>query len=371
MSPARPARESPRPAGDAPRVRLDFRSGGWVLLLAGMLCLTLVLWAVAGIMLGAPGRIGDGRRVESYGFDLSTVLVPRDQIVAGGISKDYEIRAIVDPATLTLDAIERLREEERFKYLVPDDRVIGVALGGEARAYPLSVLNQHEIVNDTLGGVPIAVTYNPLSDAAVVVNRRVGAETLTFGVSGLLLDSNLLAYDRRDEPGVESLWSPLQRRAIAGPAAAEGATLRVVPAVLTTWSDWLRLHPATDVLAPLPSMGERYEQTYGTYLDSDEIRFPVSPLPPGDGPAPKSRVLVVFHGERPIVFHLPELAAAARSSGGGDAGSVVRTVDERPLEIAYDLRAGTARARWMDTGETPPQAFAFWFAWHAVQRPDE
>ena len=113
------------------------------------------------------------------------------------------------------------------RFLVPGDLVIGLSLHGEARAYPLEILALHEVCNDTLGGEPILVTYQPLCDSAVVFERRVDGHTREFGVSGLLYNSNLLMYDRHPEqPQDESLWSQLQFRALAGPAAAQHATLR-------------------------------------------------------------------------------------------------------------------------------------------------
>jgi hypothetical protein len=96
------------------------------------------------------------------------------------------LQALVDPPTVAGSDIKRINADQRGKFLVSSDRVIGVSLNGAHRAYPLQVMNCHEIVNDTLGGVPIAVTYNPLCDSVVVFERELDGETLVFGVSGLL-----------------------------------------------------------------------------------------------------------------------------------------------------------------------------------------
>ena len=103
------------------------------------------------------------------------------------------------------------------------------------RAYPLRVLVWHEVVNDTVSGLPILVTYNPLSEGIAVFDRRVAGRTLSFGVSGLLYQSNLLMYDRDGTRGAESLWSQLQARAVSGPAAGAGQTLELVPFALARW----------------------------------------------------------------------------------------------------------------------------------------
>lgn len=135
----------------------------------------------------------------------------------------------------------------------PDDDVVGIQLGGEARAYPIRYLNYHEIANDSLGGVPIAVTWCPLCGSAVVYDRRPPAErlpegaddpgTLEFGVSGKLADDDLVMYDR--ETGSE--WKQSLGEAIAG--QLEGASLRVLPATTTTWGQFRESHDDAVIMA--------------------------------------------------------------------------------------------------------------------------
>ena len=184
---------------------LTLRSGGWVLIVAGIFTLGLFIWAVAGVGHPLLGKRGD---LASYGFDLTTCLVPQDQIVTGALKKDA-LRALTDPSVVSGSEIADINAKMYGKYLVSSDRVIGVEINGESRAYPLLVLNCHEIVNDTLGDVAIAVTYNPLCDSVVVFERNVTGETLEFGVSGLLYNSNLMMFDRRPDAQGESLWSQL------------------------------------------------------------------------------------------------------------------------------------------------------------------
>lgn len=129
--------------------------------------------------------------------------------------------------------------------LDPDDEVIGVERAGRARAYPLTVLSWHEIVNETFGG-PLLVTYCPICRSGMVAERRVGGAETLFGVSGLLYRENLVLYDDR----TESLWSQIEARAVDGPMA--GTDLSLVPSTLTTWRAWRDDHPETEVLLPPP-----------------------------------------------------------------------------------------------------------------------
>ena len=130
----------------------------------------------------------------------------------------------------------------------PGERAAG--RDGRARAYPLSILEWHEVVNDRLGG-PLLVTYCPLCGSGVVAERRIGSGprggiVTSFGVSGLLWRGNLVLYDR----ATGSLWSQLLGRAVRGPRTGE--RLRLLPSRLTTWGEWREGHPDTEVLLPPP-----------------------------------------------------------------------------------------------------------------------
>jgi hypothetical protein len=127
--------------------------------------------------------------------------------------------------------------------LGPDDLVIGLEHGGEAHAYPVKVLSLHEVANDRVGGLAVAVTWCPLCRTALGYERAIAGRPLRFGVSGYLYRANLILFDR--ETG--SLWSQLLGGAITGPM--RGRLLRTVPLVQTTWSEWLREHPRTRVLS--------------------------------------------------------------------------------------------------------------------------
>jgi hypothetical protein len=352
-------------------VRLTFKSGGWVLVIAAVFCLAILAWALAGPLLGLRPQ-GDGREASTYGFDLSTCLVDRASVYGSGRPRDFLV-SLDHPMVLDGSRVEahneKLRAKEHLKHLVPGDRVVGVVLKGEARAYPVAVLNGHEIVNDVLAETPIAVTFSPLCDSPMVFERRVGEREVEFGISGLLHNGNLVMYDR-SEGTTPSLWCQLQARAIAGPSAERGARLRVVPDVnLTTWAEWLARHPDTTVIDADPTRRRSYKEiSYRRYLDSDELITPVTPMPEAEAPLTiKSRVVAVVHGEEALIVPLDVVLNAAQGVEREFAGRRIRFT--RAAEPA-----GTSHPHIyveMDEGEDAPTlVHCVWFAWQRVAMRD-
>jgi hypothetical protein len=364
--------------GGAPT--LTFRGGGWLIALTVAVVLAVVVWALAGVWSGHH-PVGDGRTVESYGFRLEPLLADRAFLAASGNPRDF-LTALDAPRTIRgADMLEYNRSQRR-KHVVTTDRVLGVVVHGEARAYPLAMMNAHEIVNDTLGGVPIAVTFSPLTDSAVVFDRRVGGAERLFRVSGLLLSSNLVMYDaappapaapaapgRLAAPaapgaGEPSLWSQLGMRAIAGPAAAEGLALAPLPGVnICAWSQWLAAHPDTTVILPEPEAANRYKElSYARYGLTPHIPFPVRNLQPeareaqtvedaiaalerGDPPTRKTAVVVVRAGGATARWTLPELLARTGNRDGvwtTELGGVPLrvAVQRQPMSVLVEAPGG-------------------------------
>ena len=338
-------------------------SGTWVLALAVAVVTVVFSLHVWRMLRGRGHAVGDGTTVASYGFSLTPATIPVDRIVAAGMPRDG-LPALVDPAVTTAEGLQAARGSRRGKVLVPSDRVVGVRLGGAARAYPLRFLAWHEVANDTLAGRPIAITYNPLCDSVVVFSREAGDEVLTFGVSGLLYNSNLLMYDRRSDGGTASLWSQLLARAVAGPAAARPAALAVLPATVTTWTRWREAHPDTTVLAPDARLAAQYRRDpYASYFGSDKLRFPVDPLMPTDGLALKTPVVVLQSEAGSVAIPFPTVRAHAGPDGAWNTtvlGRAVRlVVGDRPPTVDVQLAE--------DSGVGVVYTFAF--AWHAMH-PD-
>ena len=266
--------------------------GAWWVVVAVVVFFVLVAVVQIGAVLHSRDRdvIGDGKNPASYGFDLTTLTVSPD-VLAAAMTKD-QLDPLVITRRLTAAQVDSLNGAERGKYLVPEDRVIGVKVGGVARAYPIRVLDWHEVVNDTIGGVPVAICWHPLSGAAVVLDRRHGDAVLELGVSGLVWNSHHVLYDRQPDAAGESLWVPLLARAVAGPAV--GDELTVIPSALVPWSQWKLASPATTVPYPDYDMRAAYKRDpYGAYCSSDLLRFPVEELPPlAEGQSLKDQMLV-------------------------------------------------------------------------------
>jgi hypothetical protein len=189
-----------------------------------------------------------------------------------------------------MQEVAKLNANPRRQFIAGGDAVVGVVIAGQARAYPVRFLFWHEIVNDELGGVPIAVTFSPLCDSVVVFDRRVEGRVMRFGYSGLLSNSNLVMYDRQERESDQSLWSQLRFRAIAGPLA--GRPLDVLPMWHGKWSEWAASHADTTVWAGEAAMKDQYKgggifgvgsHPLRSYFDKGELRYPVQPVPPGDG----------------------------------------------------------------------------------------
>jgi hypothetical protein len=255
------------------------RSFLWVMAFFAFVFGCVVVWQVFHLMEAHRNTIGDGRTLASYGYDLSNLTVDRDVLVPAGLPKDGQT-PIANP---TMIEAGHLADETRGwnRFVVSDDTVVAVEINGEARAYPIRYLQWHEIVNDVVGGVPVAVTYNKLADSAVVFDRRVGERVLTFGYSGLVYNSHLVMYD--DQPGEgsagESLWSQLKFEAIAGPLV--GTKLAVIPMHYGTWAKWLEAHPQTMVWGGEKPFREKYNKRHilPGYFARGELKFPVDPLP--------------------------------------------------------------------------------------------
>jgi hypothetical protein len=176
------------------------------------------------------------------------------EIISGGPPRDG-IPSIDAPLFSTpADAAE---------WLAGNEPVIAVALAGVARAYPLQILTWHEIVNDTLGGVPVLVTFCPLCNSALVFDRRLDGEVYEFGTSGLLRHSDLIMYDRTSE----SLWQQLTGEAIAGDLA--GRRLKFLPAALVSFDDFRAAHPDGAVLSRETGFSRPYGQN--PYVGYDTI----------------------------------------------------------------------------------------------------
>ena len=207
--------------------------------------------------------------------DFSRHSVDLAEIMSGGPPKDG-IPSIDDPRFVPVSEVTDLTDTEP---------VIGVTVNGEARAYPLGILTRHEIVNDTIGGVPVTVTYCPLCNSSIVFDRRVDGQVLDFGTTGKLRNSDLVMYDRQSE----SWWQQFSGQAIVGKMT--GKTLKMLPSRQESFARFRARAPNGKVLVS--------NQPFRRYGINPYVRYDSAPFPflfRGDLPegiAPMVRVVAV------------------------------------------------------------------------------
>jgi len=154
------------------------------------------------------------------------------------------------------------------------DLVFGVKINGDARAYPLRIMGWHEMFNDTIGGVPVALAYCTLCGAGILFDTKVQGrdKPLVFGSSGFLYRSNKLMFDRE----TDSLWNQFTGKPVSGPLLNSGIQLKIRPVVITSWKKWKARHPATKAL----SLNTGHYRNYGSgvvyrdYFASPNLMFP-------------------------------------------------------------------------------------------------
>jgi Protein of unknown function (DUF3179) len=240
-------------------------------------------------------------------------LVDSDDLLSGGPPPDG-IPAIDEPKFLAADQVDFLDDVEP---------VMALQIGDDARAYPMQIMTWHEIVNDTVDGIPVAATYCPLCNTAIAYDRRLGDRVLDFGTSGMLYNSALVMYDRQ----TESLWSHFTAQAIVGHLAGE--ELDVYPVAIVSWADWRAAHPDGLVL----SRDTGHERDYGRnpYPGYDDIDSPAFLLDGevDDRLAAKERVIGIELDGDAVAVRLDELA------------------DRGVLQVEVD---GTGLVAWVEPG---------------------
>ncbi len=318
-----------------------FRSGGRNLFLS---VLTLL---IAGSAAADPERW-------KYAWpdtDFSNYSVDLRSIRSGGPPRDG-IPPIDDPLFVPPS------EANDLTHLEP---VIGIDIAGDARAYPLRILMWHEIVNDTVGGIPVTITYCPLCNAAIVFDRRLGDRVLDFGTSGNLRNSDLIMYDRQ----TESWWQQYTGEAIVGELT--GQTLTLLPSRLTSWERFRNRHPDGRVLIPNDPGARWYGRNPYVGYDTRSTPFLYDGELP-EGIAPLERVVAV--GNRAWSF------GYLRANRTVDAGDFVITWEPGQASaldadmVASGRDVGNITVQTKDSPpEDLPHHVTFAFVFHAFQ-PD-
>ena len=276
---------------------------------------------------------------EKNGFDLSNSLIPSRKILSGGPNRDG-IPAINHP--------KFLKSGESI-VLQPDDRILGMTYQGISKAYPINILNHHEIVNDQFAGEPVVITYCPLCGSGIAYSAKIAEKTLHFGVSGLLYNSDVLLFDRE----TESLWSQLMNQAISGSMREK----RLLPLAIThtTWLDWHKRFPDTLVLSEETGYYRDYSQNpYKDYRLDRKIWFPVEQQ--SKRYHPKEMVMGIEINGQFKAYPFSELAKKKVEINDQLAG--------KNYSIHYDPQHQTASVT-DNNGKELPTVLTFWFAWYA------
>ena len=284
---------------------IELRVGRWVALL--------------GVVAVACGPLADDGGSADPGDDGKVVNVeqaaasPREETVSAldDPSADSLPRPLLDPNELLSggpppDGIPAIDEPKFVRastatFLEDDEPVLAIEVDGEARAYPIQIMTWHEIVNDTIAGRPVTVSYCPLCNSAIAYDRKLGERILDFGTSGKLYQSALVMYDRQ----TESLWSHFTGQAVIG--TLTGAQLELIPMSTVAWSDWRDANADGLVLSRDTGHNRDYgENPYPGYDDVDDQPF-LFEVEADGRLAAKERVVGIRRGSDAVAIRTTEL----------------------------------------------------------------
>ena len=283
------------------------------------------------------------------GFDLKDALIPVPEIMRGGPPRDG-IPSIDSPIFVSA---------QESDYPNHQDRVLGVFYNEVAKAYPIGIMNYHEIVNDSFNKKGVVVTYCPLCGSGLAFEAQVAGVNRTFGVSGLLYNSDVLLYDRQSE----SLWSQMMAQAVTG--GMKGMKLELISTANTTWKEWRSRYPKTLVLTTKTGYSRDYNRTpYLGYDQSEALYFPVDKGIANRDRSyhPKERVLGIEIDANYKAYPFSELQK--------HGGELQDEFMGQQLTILYNNEDQTARALSLDGSEVASYV-TFWFAWAAFHQNSE
>ncbi|NRB81015.1 MAG: DUF3179 domain-containing protein [Saccharospirillaceae bacterium] len=278
------------------------------------------------------------------GFNLDNSSIDTDKILSGGPQKDG-IPSIDHPKFIPVTQSE----------LKDDDYVVGIVYRGIAKAYPIGILNWHEVVNDTFDQEGIVVSYCPLCGTAVAFKSSITGDTLEFGVSGLLYESDVLLYDRQ----TLSLWSQILGSAVTG--AYKNTAFESIPINHTSFGQWKKSHPDSLILSTDTGFKRNYfKDPYSGYEVSDQIYFPVTN---SDSKQfhPKQKVLGIKINQTFKAYSLDDFKNAEMTQ-------LFDTIDGVKVLIKYDIKANSATA-FNAKNEQIVALTSYWFAWYSFH-PD-
>lgn len=281
-----------------------------------------------------------GKRIFSGGFNFTD----EERAEANPLFKKLRSGGPPKDGIPSIDNPKFESATEANNWLKPDDLVLGFFHKDEARAYPLRILNWHEIVNDTVAGDAVLMTYCPLCFTGIAFSRVVNGQAVEFGTSGNLINSNLVMYDRT----TDSLWTQLGGEAIIG--VNLGEKLTQLPSDTVTWADWKSAHPETKVLSRDTGFARDYDfnpyEGYEVSRDTFGTPFTDSRLHPKDK---------VFGIEISGKFK-------AYSDAALKVGKTADNFADVDLEITKDS-PGAVKFTNKKTNQEIVPTISYWFAW--------
>ena len=253
---------------------------------------------------------------------------------------------------------------DALPWLTDDHLIIGYESGAEAFAYPINILNFHEIVNDTIGGAPVLITYCPLCFSGVVFSREVDGETLTFGNTSALYQSDLVMYDHQ----TGSYWFQVAGEAVVG--TLTGSRLNVLPSTTMPWGGWKALHPQTRLIAGAEGLetlfaASRYSRGFGNgyqdRINDGQFAFPVDEDKLDGRLSAGEIVLTVEVDDAVTAFPLGVIGDGAVNSEVGGLPVVVFTTSGGRSVAAFSRAApsGSASSGSSPVGLIEGQALTF------------
>lgn len=311
--------------------------------------LLFIIFTVGAFIYFYQGDIKDAANSLSNNQDITETegvkhSIPLEEIVEGGPGKDG-IPSIDEPKFESIS--------QASSWLEDDDVGLVVTIGDKSRFYPYRILVWHEIVNDTINGQRVLVTYCPLCFSGIVFEPVVDGQAVEFGVSGKLWENNLLMYDRK----TDSLWSQVKAEAVVGPQT--GNKLEILPSDISRFKAWREANPNGRVLARDTGFSRNYSRDpYGNYYTTGGALFPIGNQ--DDRLPQKTFVLgLVINGQ----------AKAYSVETIKERGEIKDTFAGKSIVAKYNEASDTVRLFEKEpSGELTRlnPVTSFWFAWAAV-----
>jgi hypothetical protein len=275
--------------------------------------------------------------------DGTKYLVHPSKIRGGGPPKDG-IPSIDNPKFVSV--------KEADEWIADNELVLAISYKGVKRVYPLQILVWHEIVNETIAGDPILITYCPLCGSGIAFERIINGKEVEFGTSGKLYNSNLVMYDRK----TDTYWTQIDGRAIIGELT--GMELKAVSIDTVVWRDWKKEHSDSEVLSNDTGYSRSYgRDPYGSYYEDSFLMFPV------ENEDKRVHPKTVIFG-----IEVNGTYKAYREDDLLENPVIEDTVNGVKVQVTRN-RDGTVRFINLETDEEIVKERDFWFAWYAFH-PD-